>query len=85
MVIQADQKQTSSNVKEAWQHRLKSEGYEPPAYSFSLKIKHRFLSRMWRRILKHTGFSFSDSLNVLEFGCGGGLSWFHYSQTDGIV
>lgn len=40
--------------------------------SLSLKMKLTFLSRMWRRILKHTGLKLSKQISVLEFGCGGG-------------
>lgn len=63
---------SASNVTEAWKNQLKEGGYEAPSVSLSLKIKLTFLTRMWRRILKHTGHKLSTPTRVLEFECGGG-------------
>jgi 2-polyprenyl-3-methyl-5-hydroxy-6-metoxy-1,4-benzoquinol methylase len=59
-------------VTEAWEKKLAKGGYEPPPISLSLRIKIAFLTRTWRRILRHTRLKLSDPVSVLEFGCGGG-------------
>jgi 2-polyprenyl-3-methyl-5-hydroxy-6-metoxy-1,4-benzoquinol methylase len=61
-----------SKVIKAWQNNLSKGGYESPPISLFLKMKITFLTRTWRRILRHTGLKLSDSVSALEFGCGGG-------------
>jgi SAM-dependent methyltransferase len=59
-------------VAAAWVDTLKAAGYETPQVNCWTRAKFFLLSRVWRRILRHTGLKRRTPVRALEFGCGGG-------------
>jgi SAM-dependent methyltransferase len=61
-----------SAVAAAWVEALKDAGYETPELNSWTPAKFYLLSRVWRRILRHTGLKRTAPVRALEFGSGGG-------------
>ncbi|MFC1539556.1 class I SAM-dependent methyltransferase [Candidatus Latescibacterota bacterium] len=59
-------------VIELWENALKEKTYKPPAIGRWSRKNFEYLSRSWRRILKHTGIKRTDNIRALEFGSGEG-------------
>ena len=63
---------SDTSVTEQWRAELRDTGYETPRVGARDCARMLLLSRVWRRVLRHTALGRSHDVTALEFGVGGG-------------